>query len=146
MENARLYTVDQVAELLGLHVKTVRGYVRDGKLKGTRVGKQYRIAAEDLEAFTGRPAARSARESARRTRRAEATTIVQVEAASPETVSRISSVLGAAMVSPPQDGAPLRIETVYDEERAVLKVILLGGLERVASTLSLLGAVVEEPS
>jgi DNA-directed RNA polymerase specialized sigma24 family protein len=27
------YSVDQVAELLGLHVKTVRAYVREGRLE-----------------------------------------------------------------------------------------------------------------
>jgi hypothetical protein len=34
-------------------VKTVRNYVRDGRLKAVRIGKQYRIAREDLEAFMG---------------------------------------------------------------------------------------------
>ena len=48
-----LYTVQEVANLLGLHVKTVRNYVREGRLASTRVGKQYRIARADLEAFTG---------------------------------------------------------------------------------------------
>ena len=53
-----LYSVEQVAAQLGLHVRTVRNYVRDGRLKGVRIGKQYRIAREDLEALTGhRPAA-----------------------------------------------------------------------------------------
>lgn len=59
------YSVDQVAELLDLHVRTVRGYVRDGRLKATRIGKQYRIAREDLEAFTGRPAPSSSPPPAR---------------------------------------------------------------------------------
>ncbi len=49
-----LYSVEQVAERLGLHVKTVRNYVREGRLKAVRIGKQYRIARQDLEAMTGR--------------------------------------------------------------------------------------------
>src|SRR5262245_17738374 len=48
-----LYSVEQVAQRLGLHVKTVRGYVREGKLKAVRIGKQYRIAREDFEALLG---------------------------------------------------------------------------------------------
>src|SRR5438067_2078794 len=48
-----LYSVEQVAAKLGLHVRTVRNYVRDGRLKAVRIGKQYRVSAEDLEAFTG---------------------------------------------------------------------------------------------
>ena len=52
-----MYSVDQVAAQLGLHVRTVRSYVRDGRLKAVRIGKQYRIAREDLEALTGHPVA-----------------------------------------------------------------------------------------
>ncbi len=52
-----LYSVEQVAERLGLHVRTVRSYVREGRLKAVRIGKQYRIGQADLEALTGRPAA-----------------------------------------------------------------------------------------
>ena len=58
-----LYSVEQVAERLGLHVRTVRNYVRDGRLKAVRIGKQYRIAREDLEALTGHPAAAPGTES-----------------------------------------------------------------------------------
>ena len=35
-----LYSVEQVAEHLGLHVRTVRNYVRDGRLKAVRIGKR----------------------------------------------------------------------------------------------------------
>ena len=51
-----LYSAEQVADRLGLHVRTVRNYVREGRLKAVRIGKQYRIAGEDLAALTGRPA------------------------------------------------------------------------------------------
>ena len=46
--NQDLYSVEQVAAQLGLHVRTVRNYVRDGRLKAVRIGKQYRIAREHL--------------------------------------------------------------------------------------------------
>ncbi|MEU8263779.1 helix-turn-helix domain-containing protein [Micromonospora sp. NPDC048999] len=43
MERQLYRSLDQVAGLLGLHVRTVRGYVRDGRLRAARVGRQYRI-------------------------------------------------------------------------------------------------------
>ena len=61
-----LYSVEQVAERLGLHVRTVRNYVRDGRLKAVRIGKQYRIAREHLDALTGQPATAPGTESAPR--------------------------------------------------------------------------------
>ena len=53
------YSVEQVAERLGLHVRTIRSYVRAGRLNAVRIGKQYRISREDLEAFTGTSAAQA---------------------------------------------------------------------------------------
>ena len=52
-EPASWSSVEQVAESLGLHVRTVRDYVRGGRLKAVRIGKQYRIARADLDALTG---------------------------------------------------------------------------------------------
>ena len=34
----QLYTVDEVAERLNLHVKTVRRYIQQGKLPAKRIG------------------------------------------------------------------------------------------------------------
>ena len=48
-----LYSAEDVAKRLGLHVRTVRAYLRSGRLKGVRIGKQYRISRENLEALTG---------------------------------------------------------------------------------------------
>src|SRR5690606_41503039 len=82
------YTVEQAARLLGLHVKTVRGYVRDGRLKAVKIGKQYRIAREDLEAFTGLPLA-----PAGAARRAEASVIVEVEGVDRALMDRLSTLV-----------------------------------------------------
>lgn len=146
MPQERFYSVDDVAELLGLHVKTVRGYVRDGKLTATRIGKQYRIAARDLEQFTGQPTRPMSRETASRVRRVEVTSVVQIEAADPETVHRISTLLTAAVVTPSPDRSRLHVQTVYDEQTAVLKLVLIGGLENIAAALRVVGAVVQEES
>lgn len=139
-----LYTVDQVASLLGLHVKTVRGYVRDGRLKAVRIGKQYRINRADLTEFTGGATPAPARETVTRHRHVEVSSIVQIDAISAATASRISLSLTGAANSRTHDGTRLRIDTVYDEERASLKLILLGGLEDVAELLKMVNMILED--
>jgi excisionase family DNA binding protein len=133
-----LYSVERVAESLGLHVRTVRHYVRDGRLKAVRIGKQYRIAREDLEAFTGRPVARTDRESLRRERHVEVSSIVQIDAIDPESASRITSGLMAAAKGPRPGDDPLRIDAIHDPERGRLKVIATGSVASTASLLKLL--------
>jgi excisionase family DNA binding protein len=139
-----LFSVEQVAAHLGLHVRTVRNYVLDGRLKAVRIGKQYRIARADIEALTGRPM--EARDAVRRHRHIEVSSIVEIEAIDPESVSRVTTVLMGAANGRRDGDEKLRIETMHDPERARLKVIIVGGCEASASLLKLVGAIVEAGS
>lgn len=123
-----MYSVEQVAKLLGLHVKTVRAYVRDGRLNAVRIGKQYRISPEDLAAFTGTP---------RPARHLEASTIVQLDGTDRVEVDRLSSLLLAAAEG-------VRVELVYDESRATVKIIILGGVAETAGLLTLVEVVTQD--
>jgi excisionase family DNA binding protein len=140
MVNEELYSVEQVAERLGLHVRTVRNYIRDGRLKAVRIGKQYRIAREHLEVLTGHPAAEPVAESETADRHVEVSSIVQIEAISFDAANRITTALMAAVKGRPEGDEPLRIDTIHDRERARLKVILSGGITTTASLLKFIGA------
>ncbi|MHA1330914.1 MAG: helix-turn-helix domain-containing protein [Candidatus Hodarchaeales archaeon] len=41
------YTLNDIAELLGLNWRTVQRYVKDGRIKAIKVGRQWRIPAEE---------------------------------------------------------------------------------------------------
>ena len=119
---------------MGLHVKTVRNYVREGRLKAVRIGKQYRIAREDLEAMTGRP--QPPPEPVSRSRHVEVSSIVEIDAISSEAANRLSMSLVSA-------ASGIRIETIYNEERAHLKIILVGDMDKNASYLKFIGAILK---
>jgi excisionase family DNA binding protein len=140
-----LYSVEQVAALLGLHVKTVRAYVRDGRLKATRIGKQYRIMRGDLEALTGTPAPVSARDSARRNRHIEVSSVVMIDAVSAGTAQRVTTTLTGALKGRREGDAPARIDTIYDEERARLKIIISGSVETTSHLLAMVSVVAGAP-
>src|SRR4249919_2172300 len=134
--SSTLLSVDQVATQLGMHVRTVRRYVRDGKLKAVRIGKQYRIAASDLATLTGRPLAPEVPVS--RHRQVEASTVVQIDAISPQDAQRVVNGVGGAIRGRDRNtDTPLRVETVYDEIRARLKIIITGSLASTSALLQL---------
>jgi excisionase family DNA binding protein len=137
-----MYSVDEVAERLGLHVRTVRAYLRTGRLKGVRIGKQYRIRQEDLDALVGSSALR-APEPVRRHRHVDASTVVQVDAISPDAVRRVTNMLMAAANSPRDEDHPLRIDTSYDEERARLTLCVSGSIDTTIGMLRLVNKLVE---
>ncbi|WP_410873188.1 helix-turn-helix domain-containing protein [Nocardia sp. A7] len=133
-----LYSVEQVAELLGLHVRTVRSYVREGKLPAARIGKQYRITHDDLEAFTGLPITTP---QPAPHRHAESSCIVEIDDIDRATVDRITTLLTATAGTRGAGGQRMRVETSYDPARRRLKVILLGSLADSARLLDYLDGI-----
>lgn len=47
----RLLTLREAAEVLRLHPRTVRAFVRRGELEGRLIGKRWRFKRENLDAF-----------------------------------------------------------------------------------------------
>ena len=50
-DNNNLFTPEQVAGILQVHVLTIYSYIRRGKLAAIRLGRHYRIIPEDLMHF-----------------------------------------------------------------------------------------------
>jgi excisionase family DNA binding protein len=50
----KLFTPEQVAEHLQISKLTLMEYLREGKLRGTKVGRLWRVAEGDLQDFVAR--------------------------------------------------------------------------------------------
>lgn len=44
----KLFTVEDVANMTGLTSRTIRNYLKDGKLKGKKIGVQWRFTEQDI--------------------------------------------------------------------------------------------------
>ncbi|MET8372555.1 helix-turn-helix domain-containing protein [Micromonospora sp. NPDC000316] len=130
-----MYSVEQVADRLGLHVRTVRGYIRSGRLRAVRIGKQYRIAATDLDALTGQTSPAVAPGPA------EVSSIVQIDGVDRASADRLGTLVLASANTGHDQANPLRVQTVHDEARRRLKIIILGDPAATAELLHLLDAV-----
>jgi excisionase family DNA binding protein len=137
----KMYSVEEVAILLGLHVRTVRGYIRSGRLKAVRIGKQYRIARADLEELTGKPKPSTERPAAAQV---EVSSIVQIDDVDRRTVDRLSTLVVSAAQTGSDPDHPLRVQVVHDEERQRMKIVVLGDVAATAEMLQLIEAVLGE--
>jgi excisionase family DNA binding protein len=143
MEDSVL-SIEQVAEHLGLHVKTVRNYVREGRLKAVRIGKQYRIAAADLATMMGRTVSSLEPQPVRRTRHVEVYSVVEVDAVSPQLSERVTNMLlGAANGRDNAQDDRLQVQAIYDAPRGRLKLILIGSIDTTTALLKVIKAMVE---
>ncbi|GAB3159307.1 helix-turn-helix domain-containing protein [Amycolatopsis stemonae] len=135
-----VFSVEQVAAKLGLHVRTVRNYVRDGRLKAVRIGKQYRITAADLEAFTGLPVAGAKPDRPV----AELSGVAEIDGVDRAGADRIATMVMASVNGPREEGErPLRVETIYDKERATMKILVFGDLAAGADLLRWVASITE---
>lgn len=138
-----LFTVEQAAEHLNLHVKTVRRYVHDGRLKAKRIGKEYRITRADLDDFAGadRP---SAPEPVVRTRHVLVSSIVDVDAISREESDRIGTTLMAMLNARKGEDDFPRIDVIYYLEQGKLRITITAGVELTSQMLRIINALLED--
>ena len=137
-----LFTVYQVADRLQLHPKTVRQYIRDGRLTATRIGKSYRVAARDLASLAGETAAVSEPE-VRRAREVQVATTVDIHGIDPDTVHRITTLLTANLNGPQDPDRAARLDLMHDPKRGRLRIVIGGGPKVTADLLRLIQAVTE---
>jgi len=45
----KLYTVENIAEMTGLTSRTIRNYLKDGSLKGSKIGGQWRFTMDNIK-------------------------------------------------------------------------------------------------
>ena len=136
---SQLLTADQVAETLNLHVKTVLRHIREGRLIARRIGKEYRITRADLNAFAGdtsepeRPVVR--------TRHVVASSVVDVDAISPNDSHRITTMVMASLNSRRGEGDFPRVDTIYYEEQGKLRVTITSSVELTVELLRMIDAL-----
>lgn len=51
MEKTKLYTLGDVSEMTSLTTRTLRNHLKDGTLKGSKLGGQWRFTEEDLNNY-----------------------------------------------------------------------------------------------
>jgi excisionase family DNA binding protein len=126
------YSLEDVADRLGLHVRTVRNYVRHGRLGAVRIGKQYRVSQADLQALTG------GRGRSGGPRRIGVTSVVDVDGIDAGAPERLAALVTGLPKGP---RAP-HVDVVHERDR--LKVIIVGSVEATAELLRFVGAMAEE--
>jgi excisionase family DNA binding protein len=147
-----VYTVEQFAERLKLHPKTVLRFIRDGRLRAVKVGKSYRILRTEMEAMTGvsPEVHRSAIEAYRgaletRIARSDArvTSIVDLSDIAPDLAERMARMLPAARTGQTAHAESMTLEVIYDPPRRHLKVLIVGSPGDTAAMLKMVDVLAE---
>jgi excisionase family DNA binding protein len=138
--STEFYSPEEVASKLGLHVRTIRRFIRNGKLRATRIGKQYRISAVELAALAA-PASPAPVIS--RVRRVLVTSIVDIDAISRTESDRITTLV-TSIFTAARDSGHKRVDTLYFEEQGRLRITIHADAGYTASLLGMINGVLED--
>jgi len=136
-----LLTVDEVAQRLSLHAKTIRRYIRSGRLKAKRIGKEYRITRTDLDEFGGGILA--ADEPVPRTRHVLVSSIVDADAISPEESHRVTTMIMAALNARRSEDDFPRVDSIYYPERGSLRITITAKPVLTCDLIRMINALLE---
>lgn len=132
------FTVEQIADLLQMHPKTVQRYIREGKLRAVKVGKGWRVSGHDLSVFT-----ETAPERPEQPQIAIVSCVADVPA-DRDAAIRITNALTAALNGKPADYGPSTMHTQYIPEEKKLRVTLYGGARFTAAMLDSIAILTEQ--
>jgi excisionase family DNA binding protein len=138
----QILTVEEVAERLNLHAKTVRRFIREGRLPAKRIGKSYRVTRQALDEFAGEPTPRA--EVTPRTRQVSASTIVDVDAIGPDESQRITTLIMAGLNARKGEGDFPRVDTLYYAEQGRLRVMITGSASLTCDLLQTIDALADK--
>ena len=140
----KFYTVDQIAEILGMHHKTIRKFITEGKLRANKVGKQWRISGHDLSLFTESNNVNIANKNEveneevefttgeininKRINKINISTVVDINEVDMDECRRISNMLLAVMNSKDSKMSNSTINMKHYQKEKKLKVMLWGDI------------------
>jgi len=132
-----VYTVEQFAERLKLHPKTVLRFIREGRVRAVKVGRSWRILRSELEAFGGfSPAANAAG--------VRVTAIVDVPDISAERAQRLAAFVTSARLGAETPPRPMSLDVAHDPALRHVKVVVVGAADDVATLLRVLNFWLEQ--
>jgi excisionase family DNA binding protein len=134
----KVYTVEQFAERLKLHPKTVLRFIKEGRVRAVKVGRSYRILRSELEAMTGVVLGRPERLAAR------VTSIIDLPEVDPATAQRLARVLPSLRLGRETPAEPMSLDIAYDEARRQLKIVVVGSPGDTSAVLSMIDTLTED--
>lgn len=158
----KFYTIDQIAEILGMHHKTIRKFITEGKLRANKVGKQWRISGHDLSLFMednnvnikSNNKLESEKiefsngdvDSNNRTSKINVSTVIDINEVDIEEHRRISNTILALMNSKDSKMSNSTINIKYYKSDKNLKVMLWGNIEFTNEMLDFISTIIDENS
>ncbi|MBI9106588.1 MAG: helix-turn-helix domain-containing protein [Spirochaetales bacterium] len=139
-----MYTVGEIAEILGLHPKTVQRFIREGSLKARKIGRAWKIHVDDFKEYAhGELAPKSSAEISSAPaipieHRLSVSAVIELRNAQNDEASRISNTLIAVLNGKDPAWGASRYDFLHDRDTGTARFILYGTPLFISSIMKML--------
>jgi excisionase family DNA binding protein len=138
------YTVEQISTMLNIHPKTIQRYIREGKLRATKIGKGWRITGHDLSTFTESNSYEIPNLKGRQYPNVTASSVIDIITSSKENAIHIMNTLTAALNSKPLEYGRSSMQSQYIERENMIRVTLWGEIRFMAIMMDAIASMTEQ--
>lgn len=129
------YNVEQIAKMLSIHPKTIQRYIREGKLRATKIGKSWRVSGHDLSRFIEGEKDCFCKTAYPPREKTKVSSVIDISAINKDEAIRIINSLTAVMnVKPPEYGFS-SMHTQFIESDSIVRITLWGNIQFMSAIL-----------
>ncbi len=138
------YTVEQISNMLAIHPKTIQRYIREGKLRASKIGKGWRVSGHDLSVFVENNRDERPGSENRPERSIVASSVIDIIACGKEDAIRIMNTLTAALNSKPPEYGRSSMQSQYIERENMVRIMLFGNIRFMTVMMDTIASLAEQ--
>lgn len=138
------YTVEQISDMLDIHPKTIQRYIREGRLRATKIGKSWRVTGHDLSVFAESNRDERFGSENRPERSVIASSVIDIVAYGREDAIRIMNTLTAALNAKPPEYGQSSMQSQYIERENMVRIMLWGDIRFMAVMMDTIASLTEQ--
>ncbi len=131
------FTVEQISDLLDIHPKTIQRYIREGKLRATKIGKGWRVTGHDLSVFTeqGDAVVKNSKRDNADDDKVIVSSVVDITVDDRNEAIRIMNTLTASLNAKPPEYGRSSMHTQFIEAEYKVRITLWGSVRFMAAMM-----------
>jgi excisionase family DNA binding protein len=142
------FSVEQIAQMLHIHKKTIQRYIREGKIRATKIGKSWRVSGHDLTRFTEGHSKDTEESSSDHPvkERTKASSVIDIQVSGKDEAMRIINTITAVMNVKPREIGQASMHSQFMEQDNMVRMTLWGSVQFLSVMVSTLETLIEEYS
>lgn len=136
-------TVEQISDMLDIHTKTIQRYIREGRLRATKIGKSWRINGHDLSVFLENNRNSQSASEGRVAKDVIASSVIDVITDGKDDAIRIMNTLTAVQNSKPSEYGLSSMQSQFIERENMVRITLWGNIRFMAIMMHTIASLTE---